>query len=157
MHYKIYIFIFLTFTLLVSCSSNVNKSYDKEISLAEKKEILVQKKILIKEMAKASVKIHKITWPILLANKQKCKDNKKKSYGSLFADVDDLPEEVQHIVANMMFNMGRPRLSAFKGMKAGVDSKDWNKAADEMVDSRWYKQVTNRANRLVERMRKVNV
>ena len=68
-----------------------------------------------------------------------------------------MPEEVQHIVANMMFNMGRPRLSAFKGMKKGVDSKDWNKAADEMVDSRWYKQVTNRANRLVERMRKVNV
>ena len=75
----------------------------------------------------------------------------------LYPDFDDLPEEVQHIVANMMFNMGRPRLSAFKGMKAGVDSKDWNKAADEMVDSRWYKQVTNRANRLVERMRKVNV
>jgi lysozyme len=75
----------------------------------------------------------------------------------LYPDFDDLPEEVQHIVANMMFNMGRPRLSAFKGMKKGVDSKDWNKAADEMVDSRWYKQVTNRANRLVERMRKVNV
>ena len=74
----------------------------------------------------------------------------------LYPDFDDLPEEVQHIVANMMFNMGRPRLSAFKGMKKGVDSKDWNKAADEMVDSRWYKQVTNRANRLVERMRKVN-
>ena len=75
----------------------------------------------------------------------------------LYPDFDDLPEDVQHIVANMMFNMGRPRLSAFKGMKKGVDSKDWNKAADEMVDSRWYKQVTNRANRLVERMRKVNV
>ena len=74
----------------------------------------------------------------------------------LYPDFDDLPEEVQHIIANMMFNLGRPRLSAFKGMKAGVDSKDWNKAADEMVDSRWYKQVTNRANRLVERMRKVN-
>ena len=74
----------------------------------------------------------------------------------LYPDFDDLPEEVQHIVANMMFNLGRPRLTAFKGMKKGVDSKDWNKAADEMVDSRWYKQVTNRANRLVERMRKVN-
>ena len=35
------------------------------------------------------------------------------------------------------------------------DSKDWNKAADEMVDSRWYKQVTNRAQRLVDRMRAV--
>ena len=40
-------------------------------------------------------------------------------------------------------------------MKAGVDDADWNRAADEMVDSRWYKQVPNRAKRLVERMRKV--
>ena len=74
----------------------------------------------------------------------------------LYPDFDDLPEEVQHIIANMMFNLGRPRLSGFKGMKKGVDTKDWNKAADEMVDSKWYKQVTNRAKRLVERMRKVN-
>ena len=71
----------------------------------------------------------------------------------LYEDFDDLPEEVQQIIANMMFNMGRPRLSKFKGMKAGVDARDWNKAADEMVDSRWYKQVTNRADRLVQRMR----
>ena len=73
----------------------------------------------------------------------------------LYPDFDDLPEEVQQIVANMMFNMGRPRLSKFKGMKRGVDAKDWNVAADEMVDSAWYRQVTNRANRLVERMRNV--
>ena len=73
----------------------------------------------------------------------------------LYSDFDDLPEEVQQIVANMMFNMGRPRLSKFKGMKRGVDAKDWNAAADEMVDSAWYRQVTNRANRLVERMRNV--
>ena len=73
----------------------------------------------------------------------------------LYPDFDDLPEEVQQIVANMMFNMGRPRLSKFKGMKRGVDAKDWNAAADEMVDSVWYRQVTNRANRLVERMRNV--
>ena len=38
-------------------------------------------------------------------------------------------------------------------MKAGVDARDWNRAADEMVDSRWYDQVTNRAKRLVARMR----
>ena len=75
----------------------------------------------------------------------------------IFPNLDELPEEAQQVIVNMTFNMGRPRLSAFKGMKKGVDSKDWNKAADEMVDSRWYKQVTNRANRLVERMRKVNV
>ena len=73
----------------------------------------------------------------------------------LYPDFNELPEEVQRIIANMMFNMGRPRLSKFKGMKAGVDTRDWNKAADEMVDSRWYRQVTNRAERLVERMRNV--
>ena len=71
----------------------------------------------------------------------------------LYNDFNVLPEECQLIIANMMFNMGRPRLSKFKGMKRGVDAKDWNQAADEMVDSRWYKQVTNRADRLVERMR----
>jgi lysozyme len=71
----------------------------------------------------------------------------------LYEDFDDLPEEVKQIIANMMFNMGRPRLSKFKGMKAGVDARDWNKAADEMVDSGWYRQVTNRAQRLVDRMR----
>ena len=73
----------------------------------------------------------------------------------LYPDFDELPEEVQRIIANMMFNMGRPRLSKFKGMKSGVDARDWQKAADEMVDSRWYRQVTKRADRLVERMRNV--
>tara|TARA_X000001388_G_scaffold25559_2_gene17862 strand:+ start:35 stop:487 length:453 start_codon:yes stop_codon:yes gene_type:complete len=71
----------------------------------------------------------------------------------LYSDFDDLPEECQHIIANMMFNMGRPRLSKFKGMKRGVDARDFMAAADEMVDSRWYTQVPNRARRLVERMR----
>ena len=74
----------------------------------------------------------------------------------LYPDFDDLPEEAQQIIANMMFNLGRPRLSKFVGMKRGVDTKDWNTAADEMVDSRWYRQVGARAERLVNRMRDVN-
>ena len=75
----------------------------------------------------------------------------------LYPDFDELPEEVQRIIANMMFNMGRPRLSKFKGMKRGVDSRDWNAAADEMVDSNWYRQVTKRADRLVARMRAIEI
>ena len=73
----------------------------------------------------------------------------------LYSDFYDLPEEVQLIIANMMFNMGLTRLSKFKGMKRGVDARDWDAAADEMVDSRWYQQVTKRADRLVVRMRSV--
>ena len=71
----------------------------------------------------------------------------------LYPDFDELPEEAQQVIANMMFNLGRPRLSKFAGMKRGVDARDWNQAADEMVDSAWYRQVTNRADRLVERIR----
>ena len=73
----------------------------------------------------------------------------------LYNNFDDLPEEVQRIIANMMFNMGRPRLSRFHKMKQAVDSGDWSEAAAQMNDSRWYNQVTNRAQRLVNRMQNV--
>jgi|TARA_R110000737_G_scaffold34664_1_gene53261 lysozyme len=91
---------------------------------------------------------------VIEAFEQDC-ENVLRDCNILYENFDDLPEEVQQIVANMMFNMGRPRLSKFKGMKRGVDAEDWNAAADEMVDSGWYKQVTNRADRLVTRMRNV--
>ena len=51
--------------------------------------------------------------------------------------------------------MGLGRMKAFKGMKRNVDARQWDKAADEMVDSRWYNQVGERSKRLVERMRSV--
>lgn len=73
----------------------------------------------------------------------------------LFPSFDILPDEVQLIIANMMFNMGRPRLSKFKKFIEAVIMSNWQDAANEMVDSRWYNQVPNRANRLVERMRNV--
>ncbi len=73
--------------------------------------------------------------------------------GRLYSDFDELPEEAQLVIANMCFNLGYPRLSKFKGMKAGVDARDWERAADEMVDSRWHDQVPNRAKRLVKRIR----
>ena len=74
----------------------------------------------------------------------------------LYYGFNVLPEEVQLIIANMMFNMGRPRLSGFKNFLAAIALQDWHTASVEMVDSRWYQQVTNRAERLVKRMRNVN-
>jgi len=71
----------------------------------------------------------------------------------LYPDFDDLPEEAQHIIANMCFNMGRPRLSRFQLMQAAVNARDWNEAAEQMIDSRWHDQVPNRAKRLVKRIR----
>tara|TARA_R110002124_G_scaffold168444_1_gene335968 strand:+ start:238 stop:699 length:462 start_codon:yes stop_codon:yes gene_type:complete len=75
----------------------------------------------------------------------------------LFDKFDDLPEEVQLILCNMMFNMGRPRLSKFVKFRAAIDEEDWLECATQMEDSRWHKQVTNRANRLIKRMENLGV
>ena len=70
--------------------------------------------------------------------------------------VEDLyahPDDVIRVLVNMVFNLGRPRLSKFKNMIAAVDAKEYDKAADEMVDSKWYRQVKTRGVELVEIMR----
>ena len=70
----------------------------------------------------------------------------------LFSQFDNLPEEIQHVLANMCFQLGRPRLSKFKNMIAAVEDCDWARMADEMENSRWFKQTTNRAQRLINRV-----
>jgi len=69
---------------------------------------------------------------------------------------EDFPDEVQEILVNMMFNMGRPRLSQFKKMNAALKKDDFKEAAKEGRDSRWYRQVTNRAERLMSRLENVS-
>ena len=66
----------------------------------------------------------------------------------LFPDLDELPDVAQQVIVNMAFNMGRPRLSKFKNFIAGVNDRDWVRAAEEMMDSRWADQVGARATRL---------
>ena len=55
----------------------------------------------------------------------------------------------------MMFNMGLTRLSKFSKHNAALQSGDWKTAAVEGRDSRWYNQVTNRAERLMTRLENV--
>ena len=71
----------------------------------------------------------------------------------LFANFYEYHDEVQEVLINMMFNMGRTRLSKFRKFIAAIDSSDYNEAANQMVDSRWYNQVGNRSKRLEERIR----
>ena len=74
----------------------------------------------------------------------------------LYGNFNDLPEEVQKILANMMFNLGRPRLSKFIKLCKAVADRNWQECAIQMENSRWHKQVTNRANRLISRMKSVD-
>lgn len=73
----------------------------------------------------------------------------------LFDEFDSFDEEAQQVIVNMMFNMGRPRLSGFKKFCAAAKEGDWKTAAVEGRDSKWYRQVTNRAERLMSRLEEI--
>ena len=71
----------------------------------------------------------------------------------LFGDNwETYPGELQEVLVNMLFNFGRPRLSKFKKFIGAINESDWDKAAIEMLDSRWAKQVGPRAIRLRDRV-----
>jgi lysozyme len=79
-----------------------------------------------------------------------------KECEQLFPSLGDYPDPVQRVLVNMTFNLGRPRLSKFKNMIKAVEANDWNEAANQMIDSRWYRQVKSRGVELVELMRSVH-
>ncbi len=68
---------------------------------------------------------------------------------------DRLPREAQRVVTEMSFNLGYSRLRGFKKLKQALLTGNYERAAEEMKNSRWYYQVGNRARELVERMRKL--
>ena len=93
---------------------------------------------------------------------ERCKELFEKDVATVVADCrilheawDGYPDEAQQVIANMMFNMGRTRLSKFKNHNLAIQSGDWKRAAIEGRDSRWYKQVTNRAERLMSRLENI--
>ena len=69
---------------------------------------------------------------------------------------EDWPEEVKLIVANMAFNLGLPKLKKFQKMLIAINMKNYVLASKEGLDSRWAKQVYNRAHRLMDRMRDID-
>ena len=70
----------------------------------------------------------------------------------IFNNFDSLPEEIQRVLANMSFQLGRPTLSKFSKMIAAVEMEDYQEMANQMEDSRWFRQTPNRAQRLIDRV-----
>ena len=73
----------------------------------------------------------------------------------LFPELDSYPDQCVRVLVNMCFNLGRPRLSRFKKMVQAVKIHNYERAAEEMVDSKWYNQVGRRSVELVGWMRNV--
>ena len=55
------------------------------------------------------------------------------------------PTAIQDALFNMCFNLGLSRLLTFKKMIKAILEKNYNQAAREALDSKWAKQVGDRA------------
>ena len=62
-----------------------------------------------------------------------------------FGQLDEVRQEA---MINMHFNLGSRRFAGFKKMIAAMEGGDYAKARDEMLDSKWSRQVGNRATEL---------
>ena len=67
---------------------------------------------------------------------------------------EGLPEDARLVLLNMAFNLGY-RLGGFRKMFAALRKGDYEDAAREMLDSRWARQVGQRAIELAEIMKNI--
>lgn len=63
-----------------------------------------------------------------------------KDARSLVPTLDKQPYPVQRALVDMSFNMGRTRLAGFVEMLAAINAGDYETAADEIIDSKYYKK-----------------
>ena len=66
---------------------------------------------------------------------------------------DNFLSVITPVIVEMVFNPGRARLLGFVKMLTALERGDYSTAADEMLDSRWHRQVGKRAEEMAERMR----
>jgi len=66
---------------------------------------------------------------------------------------DELSERRQLVVADMVFNLGITKFLQFKQTIAAIRDGDYGHAADRMLESKWARQVGQRAKTLAGMMR----
>ena len=74
----------------------------------------------------------------------------------LLDDLDwykEMPPEVQGCIIEMCYQLGFTGFCKFKKAIANMKDKNWKEASKEMLDSKWAKQTSNRANQLADIVR----
>jgi len=80
-------------------------------------------------------------------------DRALKDAREVIAGFDELDEVRQAVLVDMAFNLGRAGLAGFRNMRAALALGDFERAASEMLDSLWARQVGRRAQELADMMR----
>ncbi|MBF0234266.1 MAG: lysozyme [Desulfamplus sp.] len=63
---------------------------------------------------------------------------------SIFLQFDHFTRNRRVALIDMRYNLGPSRFRGFKRMLAAILADDWDRAADEAMDSEWYRQVKSR-------------
>lgn len=66
---------------------------------------------------------------------------------------DKLDSVRRDALIDISFNLGQTKLRSFIKALAAMANKEWEEAADQFMDSRWSRQVGNRAKELTEMIR----
>ena len=77
--------------------------------------------------------------------------NVLNDYKRLNLNLEDSIREA--VILDMLFNLGLPRFLGFKKMLSALRGGDYEKAAEEMLDSKWARQVKSRAKELARLMK----
>lgn len=64
-----------------------------------------------------------------------------------------LSENRKSVILSMCYQLGFNGVLKFKKMWQAIDSDDYIEAVAQMRDSKWFSQTTNRANRLMAKMK----
>ena len=77
----------------------------------------------------------------------------------LVPDFNDLPTDARVTIASLTFQLGMPRYSLFKRHLTAInaDQIDWQAAADELRDSKLYRQTPARTERHAQRLEKLTI
>lgn len=76
-----------------------------------------------------------------------------KELGSAFPWFSDLDEARRDAMIDICFNVGLPRLKGFEKALEAMGRADYEKAADEFLNSKWARQVGNRAIEVTDMIR----
>ncbi len=64
---------------------------------------------------------------------------------SFLSNFSEHPAHVQEVLINMAFNLGPNEFNGFDNLKTALLKKDYTTAVKEMINSKWHKQVKDRA------------
>jgi len=73
-----------------------------------------------------------------------------------FINEDVISEEAFEIIVEMSFQLGYPRLSKFVKFQKALQEQNYKEASNQMLDSKWARQVPARAKNLADKMGEQN-